>query len=668
MRILVLSLVVLILGFGTTIVIACGTTGLLYAVIYSIAVAPGLALGWALFGRRHAAAWIGGALLGYGFTQLSLWLPIALDWASTAAFLLVWAIVSVLQLAIAVRIKAPLVPLPEWTRKDARALVLVMLLAPGLMLAPYRNLAAFDNDGARYYRAYFTADFFWHAALVGELGKYSMPPRNPYMASRAMNYYWTYFLLPAVVAKSGPSPLRDVQTAVKANAICSALLLFGAVFLLVRLAVRSPYTAATASALGIVAPSAEGSWVLQQLVRSGAPLSSVTVMNIDAITAWQFQGLRIDNLARSIWYNAQHSMACALGLLALVIAARGASRSPAVALLAGTALAFSTCLNPFVGGVFSLIYGVALAWQTIAASRDWRGLAVQGLAAGPVLLALAWCARNRVFAGAGTAVTFGFSRTDNPITTLLLSMGTILVPALVGAWPFRELDRQPARVALTGTAIALWMLYFVTLSESSWVGFRAGQILLLLLPVLLARTFDVLIGSHRAPVVALAALILIIGLPTTVIDVYNAQDISNRRQGPGFRWTLLVTARQQEAFRWIQRATPEDAIVQMEPVVRGREHWSLIPSFAQRRMAAGLPISLLPTPEYERSSEQVRNIFAATDPRAARDTARRLRIDYLYVDETDRRAYADGTRKFAEHGEYFGKLFDNGEVSIFAVY
>ena len=114
-----------------------------------------------------------------------------------------------------------------------------------------------------------------------------MPPRNPYMASRAMNYYWAYFLLPAVVAKSGPAPLRDVQIAVKTNAICSAVLLFGAMFLLVRLAVRSPSTAAVASALGILCPSAEGSWVIQQLLRSGAPLSSVTVMNIDAITAWQ---------------------------------------------------------------------------------------------------------------------------------------------------------------------------------------------------------------------------------------------------------------------------------------------------------------------------------------------------------------------------------------------
>ena len=37
----------------------------------SLAVLPGVPLGIALFGRRHPAAWIGGALFGYGLTQLA---------------------------------------------------------------------------------------------------------------------------------------------------------------------------------------------------------------------------------------------------------------------------------------------------------------------------------------------------------------------------------------------------------------------------------------------------------------------------------------------------------------------------------------------------------------------------------------------------------------------
>ena len=69
---------------------------------------------------------------------------------------------------------------------------------------PYANLGRADAEGNRYYRAYFTADFLWHSALAFELGKFSLPPRNPYLAPRAMNYYWTYFLLPALPPRLVP--------------------------------------------------------------------------------------------------------------------------------------------------------------------------------------------------------------------------------------------------------------------------------------------------------------------------------------------------------------------------------------------------------------------------------------------------------------------------------
>jgi uncharacterized membrane protein len=166
----------------------------------------------------------------------------------------------------------------------------------------------------------------------------------------------------------------------------------------------------------------------------------------------------------------------------------------------------------------------------------------------------------------------------------------------------------------------------------------------------------------------LAAAILVLGLPTTAIDTWNASDISNRREGPGFRWTLWTTRDQQQAFAWIRAQTPADAIVQMEPMVRGREHWTLIPSFAGRRMAAGLPISLLPQPEYMETSERVRSIYQGADAEGASDTARRLRIDYLYVDGTDTAAYPDVVRKFDEHPALFSRVFSSGDARVYRVH
>jgi uncharacterized membrane protein len=129
-------------------------------------------------------------------------------------------------------------------------------------------------------------------------------------------------------------------------------------------------------------------------------------------------------------------------------------------------------------------------------------------------------------------------------------------------------------------------------------------------------------------------------------------------------WT---TPDQQQAFAWIKANTPATAIVQMEPVVRGREHWTLIPSFAGRRMAAGLPISLLPLPEYQERSDQVKATFSTARADEASDMAHRLHIDYLYVDETDIAAYPEGTRKFDEQPALFERVYANPTVRVYRV-
>jgi hypothetical protein len=275
---------------------------------------------------------------------------------------------------------------------------------------------------------------------------------------------------------------------------------------------------------------------------------------------------------------------------------------------------------------------------------------------------------NAVADGAGAAVSFGLlgNARYRPLTSLALSVGPVLVPALAGLWPWRSLPGHPARIAAVGTICALLVMHFVMLSESSWVGFRTGQFLLLMLPVLIARLLWA-VGRRRSLwSTVVAGLVLVAGLPTTLVDVYNAQDITNRREGPGFRWTLTVTPAQQAAFDWIKRNVPSEATVQMEPMLRGREHWSLIPSFAERRMMAGLPISLLPVPEYTEASEQVRQLFRTADVQEAWQLARKRRIRYLYVDPDDRAAYPEGIAKFAT-STTFQAVYDHDGITLYQV-
>ena len=143
-----------------------GWTGVLYAAIYTLAVAPGIVLGRRAAGPGQPAGVIAGGLLGYGATQIALWLPIYLGVASAFAFVLAWLAQAVLLVELARRIRAPLIDLPAWSAPDSRALALTLLLVPVLMGPPYRNLGAADEAGTRWYRAYFTADFVWHTALA----------------------------------------------------------------------------------------------------------------------------------------------------------------------------------------------------------------------------------------------------------------------------------------------------------------------------------------------------------------------------------------------------------------------------------------------------------------------------------------------------------------------
>jgi hypothetical protein len=200
--------------------------------------------------------------------------------------------------------------------------------------------------------------------------------------------------------------------------------------------------------------------------------------------------------------------------------------------------------------------------------------------------------------------------------------------------------------------------------------------LLVAVPALIARGLAAFWDSPKArwPAVAAFAVLFAVGFPTTAIDARNAQDVDNTNAGPGFHWTLVLTPDEQQGLAWIRKTTLETAIVQMEPTVRDRElstggwgeRWSLIPSFGERRMAAGIPISLMRVPEYGEKSAQVKTIYQSKDPHEAWTIARRLRIAFLYVDALDRRTY-EGAAKFDTSPQFFRPAFTRGDVGVYEV-
>jgi hypothetical protein len=399
-------------------------------------------------------------------------------------------------------------------------------------------------------------------------------------------------------------------------------------------------------------------------------LSDVTNLNIDAMSAWSFGGLRIDSLARSMWYNPQHSLSCALGLMALPVAVHAGARAPLPAVtVAGVALGASTIFNPLIGGILSLIYGLIVIADALAHPKALKGILRHVVTALLVGCAVYWTIWNQMVEESEAAVRFGligYARIA-PVATLFVSLGPVLIPgalSLVTAW------RAPLRVwpPIAGFLVGLVLFYFVTLSvEGSYIGFRAGQILQVSLAPLVALFLSRLLAWRWPIAAAVVVLVAAAGLPTTLIDTFNAQDINNRRMGPGFRWTVSLSPQDQEAFTWIRGNTAPDAIVQMDPITRGRETWSHLPTFAHRRMWAGKPILWIDVPLYETRSREMHRLYLTGSVAEACRLARG-RIDYLYVGRVERERMRPGAlRKFSARGSCFALEFENAEVQVYRV-
>lgn len=643
----------------------------LYSLILAAAAVPGLPVGWRLFGRAHPAGWVAGILIGYAVTAVALWAAITVGVPSAGGFVTGWAVASLITwVALGTR-GEPAFPFEPWERKDTVAFVLVLLLAASVAAPPFLKLGSRDAAGNRYYRAYFTADFVWHTALTAELGKFSMPPRNPFLRHRAIHYYWPYFLVPAAVSSTGPAPLRDVERCLKLNAFFCGLLFISAIFLSVRAAVPSAAATGVSVALALVASSAEGLSEIIRLARDGIPWSALRETNIDAITAWRWNGYRVDGLQRAIWYNPQHSLSGALGLLGLAAAARGSAASPMGGLLAGAALAGSVAMNPFVGAMFSMAYGVGVIAHALRADRPIRRVLNSALAVVPVVAALAWCTANEMVAGAGGEIDFGFHSISrhSPVLTLGLSLGPAFLPAIAGVLLLRGTVRyRPLVPAMTLAGVSVVLMYYMRIAvDEYWVGFRTGHLLLVSLPVLSASFFASAWSTARPLAIAVGLVAFVVGAPTLVIDAYNAQDTRNFAMSVGgFPWTRQVTTDEQAAWRWIREDTPADAVVQQDVLSRHPNSWWVVPTFGHRRLAAAIPPFLMFEEEYMEKSRRVQAMYATGSAQEAWSIARSLRIDFIYVDAGERHAYGAALEKFADK-QYFALAFHNPAVAVYRV-
>ena len=270
---------------------------------------------------------------------------------------------------------------------------------------------------------------------------------------------------------------------------------------------------------------------------------------------------------------------------------------------------------------------------------------------------------------------FGLNRVAarNAARVVALSFGVLLPAGTAGHRRRRCDSRQWRTLALALLAAVCFAFYFfvnVLDHLDTYVAFRAGHIIIITLGTLLAVLAEWIWTRGRlvrAAAVACASIAAAARNPHRAFDIINCQDVFNRKPGPGFRWTVVLSPGEVDGMTWIRQHTRPDAIVQVEPFARGRDTWSYVPAFGERRMAAGLPISMVPLAKYERASERIREIYRAADASDAVLKAGRERIDYLVIGAPERRAYPRFPQTIESRPDLFVRVFGNGDLSIYRI-
>ena len=639
-------------------------------------VVPGVALARAVFGRPDPSglgAWLVGPALGLGFSVFGVFLLWAAGIQNWIAIIVGPALTWLLVVA-ARRWGVPPLHLPAFGRVDVAAVSLALVVVPLVTWVPYDHVRELVADGEAY-RAYFTADFVWGMTVTAEIAKGDVPPANPFLSGAPLHYYWMSHLLSGAIYRNVRGWGVTAEQVLLIDGLMFGLVAVAFFYALARMAGASALFAALMVSAAFLANSYEGLERLWVFYRQGTPWDVVKTLNIDAVTRWFYQGMPVDGLQRMLLYQPHHLAGYMLSLSALWLVALAEDiTETAVALWTGVLLGLGFLFSTFTAIIVGVALAIVFTSRLIARRAVSAMLQAAILAAAPLVLAIALAfVLGYNDPAQGSLIQVGL----NPVAVrhwplmLVLSFGPLLFVALPGLLRWNWLKHEGAApAALVVTALAFYFMVDVRDQGGVWVGWRSGHLLLIGFSAIAAAALTVAWqqSAWRVPLVVVLAIALLAAVPTVAIDVYNAQDITNRGRGPGFPWTLVISPPEREALDWLRTSTPPDAVVQYEPTVRGAGWWCYLTAFAERRMAAGLPGAMIPFRPYQEASETVRlGIFGALAAGDSHRIASNLQIDYILVGPHERSAYRPAIIRMNERPDLFDTVFRNDIITIYKV-
>jgi hypothetical protein len=457
-------------------------------------------------------------------------------------------------------------------------LIFVILLLLVTTYLPFSHVGKTQPQGLAY-RAYFSSDYLKHFSVVEAMNKGKLPPSNPYFGGENFHYYWLVYATPAFLAKlTGSVPQAMFSWSFAIN-----FLFFGTLLLLLqKVCVRSRSLAYFLAAASLTV-SLEGLYFLIQKCGFGLHkfLALGSEYNIDALTRWLWNLPQIDTLLRSMLYTPQHLMAISLLLVFFLALFLDFDRP----LLLSSIMAMTIAASFFIGGILLLAGGVYFLVREVRFLLSRKNSLFSTVKRGaayflfPFLALALFLVLRMAETGWRSEFFFQWLSLRKVALLLFLNLGPLLLTGLAGAGV--ATGRFPTRFFhLTLFLLTLLAVLFVRIRGfENDLSLKLGLVLIVQLVLFTALLFEKF--RLKGALAAFLVLLLIIpGMLTLVLDVYNSADVTNRK------FTFYLTEEERGVLSWIRQNTPAAAVVQTFPPAR-EENVSIIPSFAGRNMFVG---------------------------------------------------------------------------------
>lgn len=547
----------------------------------------------------------------------------------------------------------------SWNKSDLWMLLLWLSVVIASVAIPFLHVG-YPTAAGYAYRAYFNADFFRNMAVSASLAHTGIPPNHPYFSGQSMGYYWFFHLIPAYWMKLFPSfPLESIMLQFH---LAFALMFVAALFGTIRHFTASCRVQFAMLPLFLFGGSYEGLYVLYQLHIRKMKLLGFTDWNIDAILRWFWNAPQVDTLFRPLLYAPMHIQGLIIFLLVILCwqsCTSLAQRLLLYALLFVVAGSTIVVAGPIIVGVALL-----LLWETIQNPRGkWIEILISFLM-GSGLLTLYYFTFH-MFNLLPGGVKFGINTRilSHLPGFIIFNWGAILLVGIAGL--IRPGKSLPLRILSLYLALCVFLILFITIDAPGFseITMKMGYISFVVLLILAAGFIENFKASTRTLILVLSILLLP-GLLTWGMDLYNHQDIRNEK------FTTFVPYDDAAVLKWMRTSLEETATVQNYwQWMRGflGEEISEVPPLAERSVYLGdkIQIRLYQIPEKERQGREkiVNAIFHLKGSGYISQICQQIGIQYLLL------LSRDELSQFRAHlmEPYFQLVQKQGEARLYRV-